>query len=90
MQSPGAIRKKLSGLENFSCLFVIDMTIAIIYLINTFGPTSIRSLVSLGALGAMAPTVFESVSASNHAFWLIWLQFHQFSREKIWKLLVIW
>ena len=33
-----------------------------------------RLLVSMGAVGAIAPTVFESVGASTHVFWSILLQ----------------
>ena len=39
----------------------------------------------MGALGAIAPTVFESVGASTHGFWWILPQMHQFSWENIWK-----
>ena len=28
-----------------------------------------RALVSMGAVGAIAPTVFERVGASTHGFW---------------------
>ena len=42
----------------------------------------------MGAVGAIAPMVFESVGASTHGFWWILSQIHKFSWEKIWKLLV--
>ena len=31
--------------------------------------STIRALVSMGAVGVIAPTVFESVGASTHGFW---------------------
>ena len=40
---------------------------------------NIHILVGMGALGASAPTVFESVGASTHGFWQFFSYFHQFS-----------
>ena len=44
----------------------------------TIYPIDHRALVSMGAVGAIAPTVFESVGASTHGFWLILPQNHHF------------
>ena len=40
------------------------------------GPSAIDSM---GALDAIAPTVFESLGPSTHGFWRILSQIHQFS-----------
>ena len=40
-------------------------------------PTTIS--VNMGAVGALAPTIFESVDAGTHGFLQILFQFHQFS-----------
>ena len=35
----------------------------------------------MGAVGALAPTVFESVGGSTHGFWQLLSKFHQFSKK---------
>ena len=37
----------------------------------------------MGAVGAVAPTVFESVGASTHGFWWILSQIHQFHEKNM-------
>ena len=49
---------------------------------------SCRAPVSMGAVGASAPTVFESVGASTHGFWQIFpncFNFHRNDAENITK-----
>ena len=40
-----------------------------------------KALVSMGAVGALAPMVFKSVGASTHGFWQLLSKFHQFSKK---------
>ena len=50
-----------------------------------------RVPVSMGAVGASAPTVFESVGASTHGFWQIshiCFNFHRNDAENITKLVI--
>ena len=47
----------------------------------------------MGAVGALAPTVFESVGASIHGFWQLLSKFHQFSNkdaENITDVVISW
>ena len=48
-----------------------------------------RAPVSMGAVGASAPTVFESVGASTHGFWQFFSHFLSVSMKMIWKKLRI-
>ena len=65
-----------------------DDVIFVPIFVNMASPTA-GSFVSMGAIGAMASTVFESVDASTNSFLRILSKIHQFSWEKIWKLSVI-
>ena len=38
--------------------------------------------VSMGAVGALAPTVFESVGAGTHWFWQLFSWFHQLLQKR--------
>ena len=40
-----------------------------------------RALVSMGAVGALAPSFFESVGGSTHGFWGLLSQIHKLSQE---------
>ena len=56
------------------------------YILNTIAerilrthPETSQDPINMGAVGVLAPTVFEKVGASTHAFWLILSQIHQIS-----------
>ena len=49
----------------------------------------IRALVGASAVGALAPTVFESVGASTHGFWPLHI-FPSIFIKMMWKMLWIW
>ena len=43
--------------------------------------------VCMGTVGALAPSISESVSAGTHAFWLYFLTFPSIFTKMIWKML---